>query len=147
MFFNLNPRIQVLFMFQPRFLQSEPCLFQKQCKTSPWNLVLAITLSFLLHFQRFLRSRGPCNMYSSFSTSFCTVYIVWCIVSYLLYLPTCMYLCDAIEGAPFEDSQEQGFEGVEQQQDFEEDKCSLNHIPVLEIFNVYNFILYACMSL
>jgi hypothetical protein len=36
-----------------------------------------------------------------------------------------MYLCDAIEGAQLEDSQEQGFEEAEQQQDFEESKWSL----------------------
>jgi hypothetical protein len=37
-----------------------------------------------------------------------TLFVV--LVSYLLYLFACMYLCDAIDGAQFEDPQDQGFE-------------------------------------
>jgi hypothetical protein len=43
---------------------------------------------------------------------FCSVYIIWCIVSYLFYLFVCMYLCVTIDGAEFEGSQEQGFEDI-----------------------------------
>ena len=46
----------------------------------------------------------------SFITLFCSVYNVWCAGSYLLYLFACMYLLDAIEGAQFEDPQNQCFE-------------------------------------
>jgi hypothetical protein len=52
---------------------------------------------------------------------FCSVYIVWCTVSYLLYLFACMNLCGAIDGAQFKDAQGQGFEdALEQQPCFEE---------------------------
>ena len=68
-------------------------------------------------------------MYSSFITSFCIISIVWCTVSYLLNLLACIYLCDAIDGALFEDQQEQGFEDVEQQQPFEEGKWPLMILP------------------
>jgi hypothetical protein len=47
---------------------------------------------------------------------FCSIYIVWYTVSYLLYLFVCMYLCVMIDGAQFEDPQEQGFEDVPKQQ-------------------------------
>jgi hypothetical protein len=43
---------------------------------------------------------------------FCSVYIVWCTISYLLYLFVCMCLCVTIDGAKFEGPQEQGFEDV-----------------------------------
>jgi len=33
-----------------------------------------------------------------------------------------MYVCDVIDGAPFEDYQEQGFDDAEQQQHFEQGK-------------------------
>jgi hypothetical protein len=57
---------------------------------------------------------------------FCSVYIVWCTVSYLLYLFIFMYLCVTIDGAQFEGPQEQGFKDVsEQQQFFDEGKWSL----------------------
>jgi hypothetical protein len=68
---------------------------------SPWNHVL--------------RSCDPCNVYSSFIMLFCSVYIVWCTVSYLLYLFACMYLCDAIDGPQFKGPQEQGFEDAPEQ--------------------------------
>jgi hypothetical protein len=42
--------------------------------------------------------------------------MVWCTVSYLLYLFACMYLGDTIEGAQFEVPQEQSFEDVPEQQ-------------------------------
>ena len=57
-----------------------------------------------------MRSRDPCNVYNSSIISFYAIYIVWCTVSYLLYLFACMYLCEAIDGAPFEDQQEQAFD-------------------------------------
>ena len=57
---------------------------------------------------------------------FCTVYIVCCIVSYLLQLFACMCLCDALDGVPFDERQEQGFEEAKQQQQcFDEGKWSL----------------------
>jgi hypothetical protein len=43
---------------------------------------------------------------------FCSVYIVWCTISYLLYLFAYMYLCVVIDCAQFEDPQVQGFEDV-----------------------------------
>jgi len=67
-------------------------------------------------------------MYSCFISLFCSVYIVCCTVSYLLYLFVCVYLLDAIEGEPFEDPfedpQDQSFEDAGQQQCFEKGKCS-----------------------
>jgi hypothetical protein len=57
---------------------------------------------------------------------FCSIYIIWCTVSYLLHLLDCMNLCDVVDGVQFEDSQEQSFEDTaEQQQLFEEVKWSL----------------------
>jgi hypothetical protein len=56
---------------------------------------------------------------------FCSIYIVWCTISYLLYLFVYMYLCVAIDGAQFEGPQEQGFEDVPEQQHFDEGKRSL----------------------
>jgi hypothetical protein len=57
---------------------------------------------------------------------FCSVYMVWCTISYLSYLFACMYLCVTIDGAQFEGLQEQSFEDVpEQQQFFDEGKWSL----------------------
>jgi hypothetical protein len=57
---------------------------------------------------------------------FCSVYIVWCTVSYLLYLFACMYMCVTIDGTQFERLQEPSFEDVpEQQQFFDEGKWSL----------------------
>jgi hypothetical protein len=62
---------------------------------------------------------------------FCSIYIVWCTVSYLLSLFVCMYLCVTIDCAQFEGLQEQRFEDVsEQQQFFDEGKWSLIIIPV-----------------
>jgi hypothetical protein len=49
-------------------------------------------------------------------TLFGSIYIVWCTVSYLLYLFICMYLCGAIGGAQFEGPQAQCFEDVPEQQ-------------------------------
>jgi hypothetical protein len=57
---------------------------------------------------------------------FCSVYIIWCTVSYLLYLLDCMYLCVTIDGVQFEGLQEPSFEDVpELQQFFDEGKWSL----------------------
>jgi hypothetical protein len=54
---------------------------------------------------------------------FCSVYIVWCTVSYLLYLFVCVHLCVMIDGAQFEGPQEPCFEDVpEQQHLFDEGK-------------------------
>jgi hypothetical protein len=47
---------------------------------------------------------------------FCSIYIVCFMVSYLLYLFVCMYLCVRIDDAQFEGPQEQGFEDVPKQQ-------------------------------
>jgi nitrogen fixation-related uncharacterized protein len=47
---------------------------------------------------------------------FCSIYIVWCTISYLLNLIACMYLCDALDSTQFEDPQEQGFEDAPEQQ-------------------------------
>jgi hypothetical protein len=56
----------------------------------------------------------------------CSIYIVWCTISYLIYLFVCMYLCVVIDGAQFEGPQEQGFEdSPEQQQYLDEGKWSL----------------------
>jgi hypothetical protein len=43
---------------------------------------------------------------------FCSLYIVWFTVSYLLYLIICIYLCVTIDGAQFEDLEEQSFKDV-----------------------------------
>jgi hypothetical protein len=57
---------------------------------------------------------------------FCSICIVWCTISYLLYLYACMYLCVTIDGTQFEDPQEPSFEDVtKQQQFFDEGKWSL----------------------
>ena len=48
--------------------------------------------------------------------SFSAVNIVWCTISYLLYLSACVYLCGALDGMQFEEQQDQGYEGPEQQQ-------------------------------
>ena len=82
-------------------------------------------------------------MYSSFITSFCIISIVWCTVSYLLNLLACIYLCDAIDGALFEDQQEQGFEDFEQQQPFEEGKWPLIMLVVPMIYQKFTFTLPA----
>jgi hypothetical protein len=52
-------------------------------------------------------------MYNSFITLFYSVYNVWYIVSYLLYLFAYMYLCNAIDDAQFEDQQDQAFEDTD----------------------------------
>jgi len=64
-------------------------------------------------------------MCNSFIILFCNVYIVWCTISYLLYLFACMCSCDVLDGVPFEEQQEQGFEEAEQQQQFKEGKWFL----------------------
>jgi len=72
-------------------------------------------------------------VYNSFVTSFCTIYIDWCTISYLLYLFTCTYLCAALDDPQFEEQQQvQGFEGSEQQQ-FQEGKWPLIILLSLEI--------------
>ena len=77
---------------------------------------------------RSLRSRDRCNKQNSLVTFFCTVFIVWCTVSYCLYLFACMCVCDAIDDPQFEEQQQdQGFGGPDQQQ-FEEGKWTLDHI-------------------
>jgi len=55
-------------------------------------------------------------MYNSLQTLFYSVYIVWCTVSYLLFFLACLCLCGAIDGAQFEEPQDQGFEDAEPQQ-------------------------------
>ena len=86
-------------------------------------------------------------MYSSFITSFCIISIVWCTVSYLLNLLACIYLCDAIDGAPYEDKQEQGFEDPDQQQHFEEGKWTLDHACCPIITNYSHLLYMQCMSI
>jgi hypothetical protein len=51
-------------------------------------------------------------------TLFCSVYIDWCTVSYLLYLFACVYLCATIDGTQFEVPHEPSFEDVPEQQQF-----------------------------
>ena len=54
-----------------------------------------------------------------------------------------MYLCEAIDGAPFEDQQEQAFEDTEQQQQFEEGKWPLIMLVVPMIYQKFTFTLPA----
>ena len=54
-----------------------------------------------------------------------------------------MYLCDATDGAPFGDQQEQAFEDAEQQQHFEEGKWTLDHACCPIIYPIFTFTLYA----
>ena len=87
-------------------------------------------------------------MYSRFITLFSIVYIDWCIVYYLLSLLACMCVCDAIDGAPFEDYQEQGFEDAEQQQHFEQGKWTLESYLLPHNLSFNSHLLYMqCMSL
>ena len=75
-----------------------------------------------------MRSCDPYNVYNSLATLFCSVYIVWCTVSYLLYLFACMCVCDAIDDPQFEEQQQdQDFGGPDQRQ-FEEVKWPLDHV-------------------
>jgi hypothetical protein len=54
-----------------------------------------------------------------------------------------MYLCDAIDGAQFEDPQDQSFEDApEQHECFEEGKLVLDHIPVPITFNIHIYFIY-----
>jgi hypothetical protein len=52
-------------------------------------------------------------MYNSSATSFCTVYLVWCTVSYSFYLFACIFLCGAIDGMLFMKQLGQGFEDAD----------------------------------
>jgi hypothetical protein len=56
----------------------------------------------------FCHTCDPCDVL----TPFCSIYIVWCTISYLLYLFVCMYLCVTIDSAQFEGPPKQGFEDV-----------------------------------
>jgi hypothetical protein len=63
----------------------------------------------------------------SLATLFCIVHIVWCTVSYLLYLFACMCVFGAIDDSQFkEQQQDQAFEGPDQQH-FEQGKWTLDH--------------------
>ena len=72
-------------------------------------------------------------------TSFCTIYVVWCTVSYCLYLFVCMCVFGAIDDPQFEEQQQdQDFGGPDQQQ-FEEGKWTLDHVLTHEITKTITF--------
>ena len=67
------------------------------------------------------------------------MYVVWCTVSYYLYLFVCICVVGAIDDPQFEEQQQdQDFGGPDQQQ-FEEGKWTLDHVLTHEITKSITF--------
>ena len=118
-----------LFYFSPyAFVKSNPqsrspC-FAHQPPSFRFNFVLALDLFIRspIYFKCLInKPLEPC-----FSHKFIILTLFSSIIALtLFYLIECINLCDAIDGAPFEDLQEKVFEDTKQQQHFEDGKWSL----------------------